>query len=171
MQFLVAGDDPDTIVATMDALMDAAEDQLTLRQDELDTAAEDRIEVQRISTDNEPTPGFGSRRRAQILLAAVGLLVTMASAIAVDALLYFARRRKSSDDGDALDDDRDWSDPDDDPDAATELSLFDESLLTALEEQHRGRPDRSTLTMDTPADAGGVGRRISEPVGGPERTA
>ncbi len=174
MQFLVAGEDPDAIVATMDALMTEAEAQLTLRQDELDTSTEDRIEIQRISSDNEPTPGFGSRRRAQILLAAVGVVVTLASAIAVDALLYFGRRRRQR----RAEEPTGGPDLDDDRSDGAELSLFDETLLAELtDEQTRGdRPTEVTTTVppEPPRrgdDRDAVRRRLSEPVGGPERTS
>lgn len=95
MQFIVAGEDPDLVVATMDALIVFVEDELNRTQDELGTPPNDRIEVRAISSDNQPSEGLSSRRRAQILLLAVGLLVTIAATITVDALLRIAGDRRA----------------------------------------------------------------------------
>lgn len=101
LQFLVTSADRDVAVATMDELMNRVRSELLRSQDELDAPAGQRIAVQEISPDNEPSPGYSNKRRSQILLLAVGLLATMFTSVAVDAVLR--RRSRGRHDGGGVD--------------------------------------------------------------------
>lgn len=98
LQFLVTSIDRDVATATMDELMSRVRSELQRSQDELDAPASQRIAVQEISPDNEPSPGYANKRRSQILLLAAGLLATMFATVAVDAVLR--RRARGRGDGD-----------------------------------------------------------------------
>ncbi|MPY93953.1 MAG: hypothetical protein GEV08_13085 [Acidimicrobiia bacterium] len=95
LQFLVVSKDRTVALSTMSALMAFVEEDLDRRQDALEAPMDERIGVQRISADNEPLPGYGDRRRSQILFTGVGVLATLFLAVVVDVLVARARRRRT----------------------------------------------------------------------------
>jgi len=91
MQFKVTAESAEVASETMEAIMDYVESDLDERQDRLDAPADERIAVQRLSSGNEPEAGLESRRRTQLLLAAVSGLLAVMVTVAADSIL--ARRR------------------------------------------------------------------------------
>ncbi|MGE3327842.1 MAG: hypothetical protein AB7N61_20825 [Acidimicrobiia bacterium] len=80
------------VAETMDQIFYFVEQDLDERQDAVGAGEDQRIAVQRVSAGNEPSVGTASKRRAQILLLAVGVVVSLGIVVAFDGFLAFRRR-------------------------------------------------------------------------------
>jgi teichuronic acid exporter len=86
MSITVTGSDAETVSETMQALEGAVADDLQNRQDQAGVPAEARMSSQTLSETNQPRALYENRRRAQLIIVALGLALTAMVVFAVDGL-------------------------------------------------------------------------------------
>jgi O-antigen/teichoic acid export membrane protein len=86
MQIKVTAPEANTAVDTLGALQAALVDTLQKRQDDAGAPANTRIQVQTLAGTSEPHAIYGSRRRAQLVIVALGLALTAIAAFGVEGL-------------------------------------------------------------------------------------
>lgn len=91
----VIGDTPEQATATAQRLAQIVVDDVRSRQDAYNVTPEKAIGTLLLDDGSDLTPNNSGKRRAMVAVLGIGLLLTGAAAVAVDALVYRSRRRRS----------------------------------------------------------------------------
>ncbi|HLU45752.1 MAG TPA: hypothetical protein VKZ67_12175 [Natronosporangium sp.] len=91
----VIGETPEQATATAQRLAQMVVDDVQARQDAYNVPSEKAISTLLLDDGSDLTPNNSSKRRAMVAVAGLGLLLTGATSVAVDALIYRYRRRRS----------------------------------------------------------------------------
>ena len=89
----VIGETPEQATATAQRLAQMVVDDVQARQDAYNVPSEKAISTLLLDDGSDLTPNNSSKRRAMVAVAGLGVLLTGATAVAVDALIYRRRRR------------------------------------------------------------------------------
>lgn len=93
MAITVTAGSGDTALETMRALRTTLDTDLEARQDAAGVPPRERIQVQTLTESNEPRKLFDTRRRAQLVIVALGIVISAVSAFAVEG--YTERRART----------------------------------------------------------------------------
>lgn len=91
----VIGDSPEQATATAQRLATIVVEAVQSRQDVYSVSSEKAITTLLLDDGSDLTPNNSSKRRAMVAVAGLGVLLTGATAVAVDALIYRRRRRRA----------------------------------------------------------------------------
>jgi O-antigen/teichoic acid export membrane protein len=96
LSITVTDSDAETVSQTIQALMGAVADDLQNRQDQAGVPADARMSTQTLSETNQPRALYENRRRAQLVIVALGLALTAIVVFAVEGLTERRARSQAS---------------------------------------------------------------------------
>jgi hypothetical protein len=104
MSLSAAGDTPDGAVATLEGVIERINLELETRQTDVNAPTDQRITANVLSQDAEATGDFAGRTRARAALLAVGAVLAVIAAFAVEGVTFKRKRRRAGSDDDEHDD-------------------------------------------------------------------
>jgi O-antigen/teichoic acid export membrane protein len=103
MQIVVSGTSGDQVTDTLAALQSTLVADLQARQDQAGATERSRIQVQTLAETNQPNAIYESRRRAQLVIVALGLVLSAVGAFAAEGFMQRRAGRATLPDGRSYD--------------------------------------------------------------------
>jgi hypothetical protein len=103
MQIVVSGTSADQVTDTLAALQSTLVADLQARQDQAGATERSRIQVQTLAETNQPNAIYESRRRAQLVIVALGLVLSAVGAFAAEGFMQRRAGRGTLPDGRSYD--------------------------------------------------------------------
>ncbi|MBV6509245.1 MAG: hypothetical protein JJLCMIEE_02314 [Acidimicrobiales bacterium] len=100
INFYVTGSDAELVVETLDHLVGTANDKLAEVQLEAGATENALITSQLLAMDSEAAPDYGSRTKMAIVVAVIGLVVTVGVPVAMEGISQMRRRSAGADQSD-----------------------------------------------------------------------